>query len=68
MNSDASRTGKAQGESADWGAETERLHQIKVGLAMTPVERLQWLETTLEELRPWVGLARKEPSVDKKRD
>lgn len=45
-------------EHVDWDAETERLHQIKVGLAVTPAERLHWLETTVAELQSWVGLAR----------
>ncbi len=41
-----------------WG-EWESQHQIRIGLAMTPAERLRWLEDTVEELRPWLGLARK---------
>ncbi len=36
----------------------DREHQIRIGLSMTPAERLRWLEDTVEELRPWVGLAR----------
>ncbi len=39
----------------DW----DRRHEIRIGLSMTPAERLQWLEDTVEELRPWVGLCSK---------
>ncbi len=41
-----------------WG-DVDRQHLIRIGLDMTPAERLRWLEDTVEELRPWVGLARK---------
>lgn len=30
---------------------------LEMGLRMTPEERLRWLEDTVEELLPWVGLA-----------
>lgn len=39
-------------------------HQIRIGLSMTPAERLRWLEETVEELRPWVGLARRGAGQD----
>jgi hypothetical protein len=42
-----------------WG-EADRRHQVRVGLEMTPAERLRWLEETVEELRPWLGLAQKQ--------
>lgn len=55
-------TTTARGENScgdfDWDPKTERLHQIRVGLAMSPAERLRWLETAIAELRPWVGRAR----------
>jgi hypothetical protein len=35
-----------------------------MGLAMTPAERLRWLEETVEELLPWVGRARLGRPVD----
>ncbi len=47
----------------NWG-DLDREHQIRTGLAMTPAERLRWLEDTVEELRPWVGLASDRPGRD----
>jgi len=35
------------------------VEQVRRGLRFTPAERLAWLETTMEELRGWVGLARR---------
>jgi hypothetical protein len=32
--------------------------QVRLGLALTPAQRLRWLEQTMEELRPLVGRAR----------
>ena len=43
--------------AAAWG-DPDHEHQMRIGLSMTPAERLRWLEDTVEELRPWVGLAR----------
>jgi hypothetical protein len=40
-----------------WTFEANRSLQIRMGLKMTPAERLRWLEETVEELRPWVGRA-----------
>lgn len=37
---------------------------LEMGLRLTPAERLRWLEETVEELQPWVGLAAKVPSPD----
>ncbi len=34
-------------------------HLLDMGLLMTPAQRLRWLEETVEELLPWVGLAAK---------
>ena len=30
---------------------------LDMGLRLTPAQRLRWLEETVEELLPWVGLA-----------
>ncbi len=49
-------------EDFDWDPEAERLHQLRLALAMTPAQRLRWLESTIAELRPWVGLARADSS------
>ncbi|MCP5068630.1 MAG: hypothetical protein GY946_18870 [bacterium] len=58
MDSDTPFATRAAYEDFDWDPEAERLHQIKLALAMTPAQRLRWLETTVAELQPWVGLAR----------
>lgn len=45
-------------DSDDWGShEANRRLEIEIGLSLTPAERLLWLEKTLEEVRPLVGLA-----------
>jgi hypothetical protein len=43
---------------APWTFEGNRALQIRMGLEMTPAERLRWLEASVEELLPWVGRAR----------
>lgn len=58
MDSDTPSAAATPHQDFDWDPEAERLHQIKLALAMTPAERLRWLETTVAELQPWVGLAR----------
>lgn len=36
---------------------------LRMGLSLTPAQRLDWLESAVEELLPWVGLAAEgEPS------
>jgi hypothetical protein len=47
-----------------WTFEGNRLLQLRQGLAMTPAERLRWLEDTVEELLPWVGRAAQGRPVD----
>lgn len=42
-----------------WDFEGTRRHHIRLGLQMTPAERLRWLEDTVEEMRQLEGLARK---------
>ena len=42
----------------DRGYEEHRRRQARVGLRLTPRERLEWLERTLEEMRHLLGLAR----------
>lgn len=42
----------------DWTYEATWRRQVRLGLTLTPAERLEWLETTLAELRPLVGRAR----------
>ena len=42
----------------DAGFERHFLEQVRRGLELTPLERLQWLENTMSELSGWVGRAR----------
>ncbi|MDH3402077.1 MAG: hypothetical protein OES32_09405 [Acidobacteriota bacterium] len=34
---------------------------LAMGLRLTPAQRLRWLEETVEELLPWLGLASRRP-------
>ena len=45
-------------EALGWDFEGARRFQAQLGLAMTPAERLQWLEDTVAEMRQLCGLAR----------
>jgi hypothetical protein len=54
---------KDQGSVSDseldgWDFEGTRRHHLEIGLRMTPAQRLQWLEETVEEMRSLQGLAR----------
>lgn len=42
----------------DWGFEGHRRRQARLGLGLSPAERLRWLEESMEELRKLVGRAR----------
>lgn len=42
----------------DWDFEGHRRRQAKLGLELSPAERLRWLEESMEELRKLVGRAR----------
>lgn len=39
----------------DWTYEEHRRRQARRGLELTPIERLEWLETTMEEFREISG-------------
>lgn len=45
-------------DSWNWDFEGTRRHHLKLGLALTPEQRLRWLEETVEEMRGLQGLAR----------
>lgn len=45
-------------EEAAWDFEGTRRHHIRAGLRLTYVERLRWLEETVDEMRRLQGLAR----------
>jgi len=53
---DSSRNGSPKDH--DWDFAGTRRNHLQVGLAMTPAERLRWLEETVEEMRSLQGLAR----------
>ena len=40
------------------GYDGHRREQIRMGLRLTPAQRLRWLEETMDSLRRWRGLAR----------
>ncbi len=52
--------GRSQSEAGgfDRGFEGHSRRQARIGLRLTPAERLRWLEQTMEELRPLIGRAR----------
>jgi hypothetical protein len=50
-----SRTGA---DEFDRGFEGHSRRQARLGLKLTPAERLRWLEQTMEEMRRLVGRAR----------
>jgi len=52
------RSGKAEPRGFDRGHEGHRRRQARMGLALSPAERLRWLEQTMEALRRIVGRAR----------
>jgi hypothetical protein len=43
----------------------QRHEQARVGLRMTPAERLRWLEETMATLRRWCGRARQGQPLDR---
>jgi hypothetical protein len=48
----------ADGEGFDRGFDGHRRRQVVAGLALTPAQRLRWLEATMEEMRRLLGRAR----------
>lgn len=51
--------GRLKGEGGfDRGFDAHSRRQARLGLQLTPAERLRWLEETLDQLRPLVGRAR----------
>jgi hypothetical protein len=50
---------RASQEEIAWDFEGTRRHHLRLGLQMTPLERLRWLEATVEEMRQLQGLARR---------
>ena len=46
------------GSEFDYSEAAHRRRQARLGLALTPAERLRWLEETMEALRRLKGAAR----------
>jgi hypothetical protein len=40
------------------GYDGHRREQARMGLRLTPAQRLRWLEETMDSMRRWRGLAR----------
>jgi len=58
MNSGVpARTSEKTGD-LDWSFEGHRRRQARLGLGLSPAERLRWLEESMEEFRKLVGRAR----------
>jgi hypothetical protein len=49
---------KGEGYGFPRGFDGHRRAQARLGLELTPAERLRWLEETMETLRRWQGRAR----------
>jgi hypothetical protein len=47
-----------KGDGFDHGWDGHRRRQARIGLALTPLQRLRWLEQTMEEMRRLLGRAR----------
>jgi hypothetical protein len=57
----------AEGEF-DRGFEGHSRRQARLGLRLSPAERLRWLEQTMEEMRDWLGRARKGRPIKEETD
>ena len=51
--------GQEDADAFDRGFEGHRRRQARLGLSLSPAERLRWLEETMEELRGLLGRARR---------
>ena len=59
MSEPTSPKARASKKEIAWDFEGTRRNHLRLGLQMTPVERLRWLEETVDEMRQIQGLARK---------
>lgn len=60
--------GQKDGGEFDRGYEGHRRRQARLGLRLSPAERLRWLEETLQELRGLLGRARRGQPVARRPD
>ncbi len=59
------KTTKPEQPAFDVGYDGHSRRQVRLGLAMTPAERLVWLENKLAEMRRLLGKARQPHSPTK---
>jgi hypothetical protein len=52
-------SGQEDAGEFDRGFEGHRRRQVRLGLQLSPTERLRWLEGTMDELRRLLGRARR---------
>lgn len=60
--------GRRDAGDFDRGLEGHRRRQARLGLTISPAERLRWLEKTMEELRGLLGRAWRGRPLDQKTD
>ncbi len=66
---DPEHTAQSEGTGDfDRGFEGHRRRQARLGLDLSPAERLRWLEETMEELRDLVGRARRGRPIGEEAD
>ena len=58
MSEPSSPKPRTEQKEITWDFEGTRRHHIRLGLQMTPAERLRWLEETVDEMQQLQGLAR----------
>ncbi len=52
-------SGREDAGEFDRGFDGHRRRQVRLGLQLSPAERLRWLEETVDELRRLLGRARR---------
>ena len=58
MKNDGSDRSQRQEDGFDRGWDGHRRRQARIGLALSPLQRLHWLEQTMEEMKRMLGRAR----------
>lgn len=58
MNDEQQVSTSKRSADLDWGFEGHRRRQARLGLGLSPAQRLRWLEESMEEFRKLVGRAR----------
>jgi hypothetical protein len=55
---------RASHKETVWDFDGARRHHTRLGLRLTPAERLRWLEETVDEMRRLQGLARQGRTIE----